>query len=225
MDNDLGGLLFNGQKRPNRVSGTDGVTAERRFRSEHATATSTGRVDGSGPLAVRQRAAARRHGARLPGLQRGPEHLQGVPAAERTSNPVRVDVRQHLQPDAVLRSEHELERGKLRAGRLQCNSAAVGSVGRALRFLVTGAETARAHRGIGNGMPSRAIPGPVFQYHSGCLVSIPQGPQSAERQPWFPRDLHARGCCCCWHASYWMRWPCAGLSLPAPRAALSQARD
>ena len=27
MNNDLGGLLFNGQKRPNRVSGTDGVTA------------------------------------------------------------------------------------------------------------------------------------------------------------------------------------------------------
>jgi hypothetical protein len=27
MNNDLGGILFNGQKRPNRVSGTDGVTA------------------------------------------------------------------------------------------------------------------------------------------------------------------------------------------------------
>lgn len=31
MANDLGGLLFNGQKRPNRVSGTEGVTADGSF--------------------------------------------------------------------------------------------------------------------------------------------------------------------------------------------------
>jgi hypothetical protein len=31
MNNDLGGLLFNGQKRPNRVSGTDGVLADGSF--------------------------------------------------------------------------------------------------------------------------------------------------------------------------------------------------
>jgi hypothetical protein len=31
MNNDLGGLLFNGQKRPNRVSGTDGVAADGNF--------------------------------------------------------------------------------------------------------------------------------------------------------------------------------------------------
>jgi hypothetical protein len=31
MNNDLGGLLFNGQKRPNRVSGTDGVAASGDF--------------------------------------------------------------------------------------------------------------------------------------------------------------------------------------------------
>jgi hypothetical protein len=31
MNNDLGGLLFNGQKRPNRVSGTDGVAATGSF--------------------------------------------------------------------------------------------------------------------------------------------------------------------------------------------------
>ena len=57
-----------------------------------------------GPLQFGNAPRARRHGARIPGLQRGLEHLQGVPAAGRTSDPVRVDVRQHLQPDAVLRS-------------------------------------------------------------------------------------------------------------------------
>jgi len=31
MNNDLGGLLFNGQKRPNRVSGTEGVLADSSF--------------------------------------------------------------------------------------------------------------------------------------------------------------------------------------------------
>ena len=57
MNNDLGGLLFNGQKRPNRTSGADGVLAAATS-IPPPTATSTGRMDGSRAAAVRQRAAS-----------------------------------------------------------------------------------------------------------------------------------------------------------------------
>ena len=105
MNNDLGGLLFNGQKRPNRVSGVDGVAADRRLRSEQRPLLQPRRLDGSGSARVWQCPQARHDGALVPGLQRGPEYLQGLHAAQRAQDPVRIDVRQHLQPHAVLRPE------------------------------------------------------------------------------------------------------------------------
>ena len=80
MNNDLGGLLFNGQKRPNRVSGTDARRRIGRLRSDDGQLLQSGRLDGSGTAPVRQCAAGRRNSAGVPQLQRGHQHLQGIQA-------------------------------------------------------------------------------------------------------------------------------------------------
>ena len=56
MDNDLGGLLFNGQKRPNRVSGADGGCRYRGLRSEQRPLFQPRRLGGSRATGLRQRA-------------------------------------------------------------------------------------------------------------------------------------------------------------------------
>src|SRR6185369_13767322 len=71
-----------------------------------------------------------------------------VPVAQRIEDPVRIDVRQHLQPDTVLRSEHELERRQLWLGQHAMQSAALDSVCLALRFLRGSIDDPRALMGM-----------------------------------------------------------------------------
>ena len=72
MANDLGGLLFNGQKRPNRVGGVDRRDRDRQLRSEHRSLLRSGRRGrdpgplqfGNAPQARRRRCAGSRSTAR-----------------------------------------------------------------------------------------------------------------------------------------------------------------
>ena len=57
------------------------MAPQRELRSEHGQLLQPGAWTDPGPAPVRQRAEARRNGARVPGLQRGHQHLQGLPAA------------------------------------------------------------------------------------------------------------------------------------------------
>ena len=69
MNNDLGGLLFNGQKRPNRVVGRRWRRRVGKLRSDYRQLLQRERVDGSWTAPVRQRATRRRNGTQLPELQ------------------------------------------------------------------------------------------------------------------------------------------------------------
>ena len=116
MANDLGGFLFNNQKRPNRVSGVEAVAREWRLQSEHRPLLQSGCLDGPRSTPVRERGPARRFGARFPELQRRSEHLQSVPDGRPEEAAVRGVDRESLQPRVFLFSEHELERSRLRLG-------------------------------------------------------------------------------------------------------------
>src|SRR6266542_3583245 len=93
-------------------------------------------MDGSGAAPVRERTQTRRVGAWVPQLQRGSEYLQGLCIAQRAEDPVRIDVRQHLQPHDVLRSGHELEFEHLRHDQYAVQSGALDSVRVEIRFLM-----------------------------------------------------------------------------------------
>ena len=58
------------------------------------------------------------------------------PMQNEQEDAVRGDVREHLQPDAVLRSEHELELRQLRHGQHAMQPAAVDPVRAEVRFLI-----------------------------------------------------------------------------------------
>ena len=136
MANDLGGLLFNGQKRPNRVSGVDGVAATATS-IRTATVTSTARP---GPIRVRwQFGNAPKRDTTVRSFPVYSEDLnifKVFHAAQRAQDPVRIDIRQHLQSDAVLRPEHELELRRLRADQHAMQPAALDSVRVEVRVLV-----------------------------------------------------------------------------------------
>ena len=76
MANDLGDLLFNRQKRPNRVSGVEAVIANGDFNPNTISRRLPGRIPVHSSWAD---GPARRFGARFPELQRRSEHLQSVP--------------------------------------------------------------------------------------------------------------------------------------------------
>ena len=79
MNNDLGGLLFNGQKRPEPRGGVDGVAADGDFDPNTDSYFNRAAWTDPGPLAFGNAPKRDDDGARVPGLQRGPEHLQGLP--------------------------------------------------------------------------------------------------------------------------------------------------
>ena len=104
MNNDLGGLLFNGQKRPNRVAGVDGVAADGDFDPNTDRYFDRAAWTDPGPLPFGN--APKRDGTvrGFPVYSEDLNIFKVFPLPQRPAHPVRVDVRQHLQPDAVLRS-------------------------------------------------------------------------------------------------------------------------
>ena len=75
MSNDMGGLIYNTQKRPNRT-GSDAVEAGGDFSPETDNYFNPAGWQDPGPLDVRQRAESRRDGARVQGVQRRPDPRQ-----------------------------------------------------------------------------------------------------------------------------------------------------
>ena len=84
MANDLGGLLFNTEKRPNRAGVEAVAAASGSFDPNTDKLLQPSRLAGPGSARIRQRAESRRDGARLQGLQRGHDHRQDLPADEPT---------------------------------------------------------------------------------------------------------------------------------------------
>ena len=88
----------------------------RRLRSVHGSLLQPRRLGRSGAAPVRERARTRRRGARVRELQRGHQHLQGVPVQRPEEAPVRSPDRQPVQPHDLLQPGIQLERRELRAG-------------------------------------------------------------------------------------------------------------
>ena len=126
-----------------------GCRAETSIRS--ATATSTGTP---GRIRVRSRSATRpsatRRCAGSPIYSEDLNIFKVFPLPSETQDAVRGPVRQHLQPDVVLRPEHELELRQLRHGQHAVQPAAVGSVRVEVRLLV-GQCLADSEPGTGSG--------------------------------------------------------------------------
>ena len=142
------------------VAVTTALPADGDFDPIHRPLLQPRGVGRSRAAAVRERAAARRHGPRIPGLQRGSELLQVFPL-RRPAHPVRVPVRQHLQPDALLRPEPELELRQASAGQSPVQSAAVDTVGVQVRLLnwgkACGSCTTRAVSVEHSGSPAASV--------------------------------------------------------------------
>ena len=83
MDNDMGGLLFNTQKRPNRT-GADGVAASGDFDPDTDNYFNRDAWQDPGPLTFGNAPQGRRDGARIQGLQRRHDHLQDLRAERPT---------------------------------------------------------------------------------------------------------------------------------------------
>ena len=137
MANDLGGFLFNGQKRPNRVGvDADGVAEVGNFDPNADRYFNPAAWTDPGPLQFGN--AVRRDGTvrGFPNYSEDVNIFKVFPMAEQQKDAVRGDVREYLQPDAVLRSEHELELRQLRHGQHAMQPAAVGPVRTEVRFLI-----------------------------------------------------------------------------------------
>jgi hypothetical protein len=108
MANDMGGLLFNTEKRPNRTS-SDGVASGGSFNPDTDNYFNAAGWQDPGPL---QFGNAPRADGSVRGfhvLQRRPDHLQELQRPKGPEAAVRGDRRQHHQPDDLLRPEHELQ--------------------------------------------------------------------------------------------------------------------
>ena len=137
MNNDLGGLLFNNQKRPNKT-GAEGKADFGDFDPFNDRYFNNGAWADPGPLQFGD--APKRDGdvRGFPNFTERHQHLQGLPARGREAAPVRGAVRQYLRPDGLLRAEHELELACVRPGRHAVQYAAVDSVRAQVRLLAGG---------------------------------------------------------------------------------------
>ena len=90
MNNDLEGILFNGQKRPNRVKGANGLTPRNgNFNPYAQSYFIPGAWADPGPLPFGNAPPARRIGPWVPHLHRGHEYIQGLSGQGTAKNAVR----------------------------------------------------------------------------------------------------------------------------------------
>ena len=138
MANDMGGLLFNGGKRPNLVLGSQAVTPagrERQLRSEQGPLPESFRVVGSRSPTVRKCSAARSARARFSECGGRREHLQGHAIRGTCPMASRIAGRQRDESRGLLRSKSELERrASFGQVSLQCNQPRSVQLGTKLEF-------------------------------------------------------------------------------------------
>ena len=105
------------------------------LRPAHGQLLRQGRLAGPGSAHVRQRAEIRRNGARIQGVQRRPDRFQELRDAQGHEPAVRGVGRQRLQPDDLLRTEHELQLVRVRHGQHAVQPATIRAVWLAARLL------------------------------------------------------------------------------------------
>ena len=134
MNNDLGGLLFNTQKRPNKT-GSGGVISSGDFDPFTDVYLDKGAWTDPGPLQFGN--APERDGdvRGLLGIYSEDINIFKVFPVADQQDPVRDAGREPVQPDQLLRAEHELELGAVRAGVHAVQLPAVDSVRLPVRLL------------------------------------------------------------------------------------------
>ena len=134
MNNDLGGLLFNTQKRPNKT-GSGGVVSNSDFDPFTDVYLDKAAWTDPGPLQFGN-APERDGDVRGPGNYSEDINIFKVfPVAESAEDPVRDAGREPVQPDQLLRAEHELELWSVRPGVHAVQLPAVDTVRFPVRLL------------------------------------------------------------------------------------------